>query len=195
MINNQELQELRDEYLQDKSNLTLNRIVNKVPLTDLITDASTKFDNNFDIEINTHGVTNQENSGRCWSFAILNMLREIVIRKCNLDNFELSGSYISYYDKIERFNKKMDNLISCRLNAKNLYDPYISNLLNEGITDEGWFIQFAYLINKYGIVPKNNYPETYQSSHPYETNQILSRLLRKFYLEIEKDVNNIKLTK
>ena len=135
MINSQELQELRDKYLQDKSNLILNRIVNKVPLTDLITDASTKFDHSFDIEINTHGVTNQENSGRCWSFAILNMLREIVIRKCNLDNFELSGSYISYYDKIERFNKKMDNLISYRLNEKNLYDPYVSNLLKEGITD------------------------------------------------------------
>ena len=49
-------------------------MVNKVPLTDLITDVSTKFDNNFDIEINTHGVTNQDNSGRCWSFAILNPL-------------------------------------------------------------------------------------------------------------------------
>ena len=39
--------------------------------------------------------------------------------------------------------------------------------------------------HKYGIVPKSNFSESFSSSNTYEINQILSRLLRKFYLELE----------
>jgi len=46
------------------------------------------------------------------------------------------------------------------------------------------------LIHKYGIVPKNIYPETFTSSNTYEINQILSRLLRKFYVDLELQIKD-----
>ena len=51
--------------------------------------------------------------------------------------------------------------------------------------DGGFFTGFSNLINKYGVVPKDNFPESFSSSNTYEINQILSRLLRKFYLDLE----------
>ena len=191
MITKEKLKKLGNAYKKDKSNIVLNRMLNKVPLVELITDKDTEFDTNFNIEIKTHGVVNQNNTGRCWAFAGLNILREEVIKKCNLDKFELSGSYIAFYDKLERFNKCMENIIEYKKDNKDLYDRYVSTLLRQGIQDGGWFTQFAHLVNKYGVVPSNIFPETYQSSNTYELNQILSRLLRKYYLEIEDKKSNI----
>ena len=68
MIKIEELNKLNESYKKDKSNVVLNRMLNKVPLVELITDKDTKFDSNFNIEIKTHGIVNQNNSGRCWAF-------------------------------------------------------------------------------------------------------------------------------
>lgn len=193
MLDKEELKQLGELYKKEKSNIVLNRMLNKVSLVDLITDKDTEFDSQFNININTHGVVDQRNSCRCWSFAALNILREEVIKKCDLDNFQLSGSYIAYYDKLERFNKKLENIVNYKLEGKDLYDRYISKVLSDGIYDGGWFTQFAYLVDKYGAVPSNVFPETYHSSNTYEINLILTRLLRKFYLEIEKEKDVSKI--
>ena len=193
MLDKEELKQLRELFTKDKSNIILNRMLNKVPLVELITDKDTEFDSQFNIKIKTHGVVDQKNTGRCWSFANLSILGEEVIKKCNLGKFELSGSYIAYYDKLERFNKKLENIINYKLEGKDLYDRYMSELLSEGLHDGGWFTQFAYLVDKYGVVPNTVFPETYHSSSTYETNLILSRLMRKFYLEIEKEKDYSKI--
>lgn len=197
MLTKEELEKLRKEFIANKKNIVLQRMLYKVPLIDLIRDKETEFDSDFNISIKTHGVLDQNDSARCWSFAGLNLLREIVINKCNLSDFELSGSYIAFYDRLERFNKKLDKIIEYKREGKGLYDMYVSNILRSGMSDAGWPTnQFGELVNKYGVVPKNVFPETYQSSNTYETNIILARLIRKFYIEIEKcndeDINNIK---
>lgn len=189
MLNQDTLNKLRKNYEKDKLNKIRHRVLNKVQLVDLIQDVDTKLSNEFSINIKTHSVTNQESSGRCWAFAALNILREKVIEKCYLDNFELSGSYIAFYDKLERFNILLERLISYKKEKRTLYDRYVSQLLENGMTDGGFFTQFANLVDKYGVVPKNVFPETFSSSNTYEINQILSRLLRKFYLELEESSN------
>lgn len=189
MLNQDNLNKLRKNYEKDKVNRIRNRMLNKVQLVDLIQDTETKLSNEFSINIKTHNVTNQEASGRCWSFAALNILRERVIEKCELCNFELSGSYIAFYDKLERFNILLERLISYKKQGKTVYDRYVSYLLENGMTDGGFFTQFANLVDKYGVVPKDVFPETFSSSNTYEINQILNRLLRKFYLELELSSN------
>ncbi len=187
MLNEKNISNLRKNYESDNFNKIRRRMLNKVQIADLICDVDTNLDQDFSIEIKTHGITDQGQSGRCWFFAGLNILREKVIEKCNLDNFELSGSYIAFYDKLERFNQLLEKLISYKHENKDVYDRYVSHILKNGITDSGYFTQFANLIDKYGVVPKKIFPENFQSSNTYEINQILSRLLRKFYLDIEKD--------
>ena len=53
----------------------------------------------FSHKIETKGVTNQKKSGRCWLFAGLNTMRPAVIKKYNLESFEFSQSYLSFWDK------------------------------------------------------------------------------------------------
>lgn len=185
MIQKNDINNFRTKYENNKTNKIRHRMLNKVKLVDLIQDNDTNLNQSFSINIKTHNVTDQEHSGRCWSFACLNILREKVIEKCGLENFELSGSYIAFYDKLERFNILLERLISYKKEGKDLYDRYVSSLLKDGMFDGGFFTGFSNLINKYGVVPKDNFPESFSSSNTYEINQILSRLLRKFYLDLE----------
>lgn len=194
MIKNEKLIEFRESFILNKNNITRKRILSKVPMIDLVTDVDTEPDENFNINIKTHGITDQKYSGRCWAFSVANILREKVIDKCKLENFELSLNYISFYEKLEKFNMAMTDLIRFKKEGKDLYDRNVSTLLRNGITDGGYFTWFANLIDKYGIVPKSVYPETFQSSNTSEINLILSRLLRKFYLEIENN-NKYELVK
>lgn len=195
MLNQDNINKFRKNYEKDTTNKIRQRMLNKVQLVDLIQDSDTKLSHEFSINIKTHNITDQEASGRCWAFAGLNILREKVIEKCEMDNFELSGSYIAFYDKLERFNILLERLITYKSDNKKLYDRYVSTLLEDGMFDGGYFTQFANLVEKYGVVPKSIFPETFSSSNTYEINQILSRLLRKYYLELEKklgDENSLK---
>lgn len=186
MLDLNQIKNYKKAYELKKENKVRERMLKKVPLVDLIHDIDTDTDdNNFSINIQTHGITDQGQTGRCWSFGALNILREKIIEKCNLEDFELSSGYVAFYDKLERTNNLLERLIKYKQEKRNNYDRYVSFLLENGIADGGYFNQFTQLIKKYGILPKNNFPETYTSSNTYEINQILSRIIRKFYLELE----------
>lgn len=190
MIKKDTLKKLKDNYLSDYSNEIRTKILNKTALVDLVTNYEDSLDNSFNIEINTHSVVDQKNTGRCWSYAGLNILREEVIKKCNLDNFELSGSYIAFYDKLERFNLLMDRLTNY---DRNVYDIYVQDILKTGFDDGSNFSEFKELVKKYGVVPKNVFSNSFNSNDTGELNDILSRLLRKYYLELEHSKNIDKL--
>ena len=69
--------------------------------------------NVFSHRVKTEGkATDQGVSGRCWMFAALNVMRLSVMEKCKLDkDFELSQSYLFFYDKLERANYFMHQII------------------------------------------------------------------------------------
>jgi len=83
MLKKEMIEHLKEGYINDKKNTIKQRVLNKVQLVDLVQDKSTKFTEDFSINIKTHGVIDQEHSGRCWFFAGLNILREKVIDKCS----------------------------------------------------------------------------------------------------------------
>lgn len=187
MIKKNTLRRLKNNYMSDENNVIRNRILNKTALVDLVINYEDNLDTVFNIELNTHNVVDQKSTGRCWSFAGLNILREEVIKNCNLSNFELSGSYIAFYDKLERFNLLMDRLSNYE---KNVYDKYVQDILKTGFDDGSTFFEFKALVKKYGVVPKNIFSNSFSSNDTGELNDVLSRLLRKYYLELSK-VNNI----
>ena len=57
-------------------------------------------------------VTNQKASGRCWGFAALNLMRIELAKKYDLVNFEFSQSYFMFYDKLEKSNYFLENILS-----------------------------------------------------------------------------------
>lgn len=191
MISKSILKELKDNFISDDNNIIRNRILNKTAFVDLVLDYNDSIDTFFNIEVKTHRAVDQKSTGRCWSFAGLNILREEVIKKCNLNEFELSGSYIAFYDKLERFNSSMEKLIR---NKRDVYDRDTQSILMVGIEDGSNFSFFKGLVKKYGVVPKNVFTNSFSSNDTSELNDILSRLLRKFFLDLldSNDIEELK---
>lgn len=138
----------------------------------------------FSIDIETLPVTNQEASGRCWLFAAMNVLRERLAKALNVENFELSQSYMAFWDKFERANYFLESIISTAdLPAD---DRIVSHILHTGVHDGGQWDMFANIAGKYGVVPKSAFGETYQSSHTGAMNHVLNRSLKKHAMVLRR---------
>ena len=92
------------DYSEDKKNTIVRHALSKGNISAAIYEpgALGSVAPAFSIDLKTLPVANQRRSGRCWIFAGLNVLREIIAKKCELKSFELSQNYISLYDKIEK---------------------------------------------------------------------------------------------
>ena len=108
------LAKLKKDYLKDDKNYILQNALSTCSVEKVISKRRLReFDTKmmFSHEVKTHSITNQKASGRCWMFAGCNLLREEIIKKLELKDFELSQSYLAFYDKIEKFNNDVRVLI------------------------------------------------------------------------------------
>ena len=132
----------------------------------------------FSIQLETGKITNQKGSGRCWMFAALNTMRVEVMRRLNLEHFELSQNYTLFYDKLEKANYFLENILDT------LDEPtsgrLISHLLMAPLNDGGQWDMLCNLVEKYGVVPKDAMPETACSSSTWEVTSYMTRKLREF---------------
>jgi len=133
---------------------------------------------NFSEEIDVGKVTNQKKSGRCWMFAALNNIRYSISDKLNIKNhdFELSQSYTMFWDKLEKANYFLENIIETK--GMELDSRKVMWLLSNPTNDGGQWDMFTGIIEKYGIVPKYIMPESYSSSNSAVMNKILNLKLR-----------------
>ena len=122
-------------------------------------------------------VTNQEQSGRCWLFAGLNLLRVGVMRKSGLKDFEFSQNYVMFWDKLERANYFLEAIIETA--DRDLDDRTVAYLLESAASDGGQWNMFVALVAKHGLVPKGYMPETQSSSDTARMNSILRYQLRR----------------
>ena len=131
-------------------------------------------------------ITSQNNSGRCWIFSACNLLR-INMRALSPDlpgSFELSQTYIFFFDKLEKANKFLYNIIeTAELDTD---DRTVSFLLSDPIPDGGQWNMFINIIEKYGIVSKQAYGDTFCSDNSAVMNGVLTQVLRTSALEIRE---------
>ena len=141
-----------------------------------VNKAAWEMQQKFSIELKTLPVTNQEHSGRCWLFAAANVLRERVAQKLNLEQFELSQSYLAFWDKFERANYLLETMIA--LSDLPTDDRTVQFVLQTGVHDGGQWDMFANIVRKYGVVPKDVFGETYASANTRSMNHVLNRNLK-----------------
>ena len=144
-------------------------------------------DTHFSHRVKTSGITDQKSSGRCWLFTGLNVLRAKMIAKHNLSTMEFSQNYCSFYDLLEKSNLFLQAIIDTR--ALPLDDRKVDWLLHNPIGDGGQFTGVSNLIMKYGIVPKEVMPETFQSESTRYMRTILSLKLREYALALRAAKN------
>ncbi|KAA5582032.1 aminopeptidase, partial [Pseudomonas aeruginosa] len=111
-----------------------------------------KLNHTFSIDIPTGTVANQKHSGRCWLFSILNTLRHQFATQYKAKDFELSQSYLFFWDKIERANIFYDRMIA--LAGRPASDREVEFYLSSPGTDGGQWAMAAALVQKYGVVPR-----------------------------------------
>lgn len=185
------LEKEKETYLNDRLNTIARHSLNKNNLLDVVRvgEEIGKLNDDFSVKVETHDITNQEKSGRCWLFSVENFLREAVIKKYNLENFELSQNYISFYDKLEKANWFIESMTK-EMCSRDYNDRELVCLLKDPVSDGGYTEFFINLIEKYGIVPKKAFNETYQSLNTDSTNKIINALLRKMYVELKNNLNS-----
>lgn len=132
-------------------------------------------DDVFSFKLPTKGITDQESSGRCWMFAGLNLMRQTVVKKFKLDEFELSQSYLAFWDKLEKANVFLEFIIDTR--QRDLLDREVDKMLEEPVGDGGYWGYVINLVEKYGVVPKQFMQETHSSANTDRLSGLLSKLL------------------
>ena len=128
--------------------------------------------------------TSQMRSGRCWGFAGLNLLRVYLGRKYKLKNFEFSQNYFIFFDKLEKANYFLENIIETV--EQSIDSRLVMHLLSSPVQDGGQWDMFANLLKKYGTVPKKVMAESHQSSNTAQMNKLVTRKLREFALQIRE---------
>jgi bleomycin hydrolase len=134
-------------------------------------------DDVFSFKLPTKGITDQESSGRCWMFAGLNLMRQTVVKKYNLEDFELSESYLAFWDLLEKSNVFLEYIIETR--NRDILDRELDKRLDEPIDDGGYWGYVVNLLEKYGVVPKKFMAETHSSSNTGRMTYILTTMLRR----------------
>ena len=189
------LEEINNNYIQGIENKTVRcaLVNNKIRNIMRNKEKEGKLLFNFSLNLDTLRVVDQKNSGNSFIYAGCNVLRESICKKYNLEDFELSQSFISFYDKLEKCNYIMECL--AQLKDRDIDDRERYHLLTKGVQDGGQWDLFVNIINKYGIVPKTVMSDTYQSYNPSEVNHLLNRKLRQFNAKILSNKDNLQFLK
>lgn len=143
------------------------------------------FDTNFTNKVVSHGITDQQQSGRCWLFTGLNVLRAQMMAKYGLDEMELSQNYCFFYDQLEKANLFLQGIIDTR--EKPMDDKMVEWLFRNPISDGGQFTGISDVIGKYGVVPSSVMPETYSSENTSQIARLVGLKLREFGLQLRDE--------
>lgn len=137
-------------------------------------------------------VTFQGASGRCWMFAALNTARTYTMEKYDMKNFEFSQNYTLFWDKLERSNYFLDCIIATV--ELPVGSREVKHLLDAPLNDGGQWDMFSSILRKYGAVPKDHMPETYNSTNTSEMRKVLTSMLRFFASELRDEYAKTKDT-
>lgn len=177
------------DYEANGTNKVVRHALSRHAISDIVyvPDALKDVNLHFSIEAGDMKVANQRQSGRCWIFAGLNILRAIVTKNVDMkhaDSFELSQNYISLYDKIEKSNFALENILT--LGKRDHDDRELHFILQSPVSDGGQWDMFVNLVKKYGLMPKEAFPETFQSEGTMQSDALVNSYIRSFAAKAHK---------
>lgn len=138
----------------------------------------------FSIEVQSSGITDQKQSGRCWLFTGLNVLRAQLMTREKSGTFFFSQNYSFFWDQLEKSNLFLEGIIETRKLPIN--DAKVEWLFKNPINDGGQFTGISDNLYKYGVVPDEVMPETASSSNTKLLGKMLARTLRQTGIQLRK---------
>ena len=119
--------------------------------------------------------TSQKKSGRCWLFSSLNFLRSRARESLGVKNFEFSQSYVFFWDKFERANWFLTDIVAT--SDEPVDSRLVQFLLGDVLGDGGQWDMAVSVYMKYGLVPKEVMPESEASTNSRPMNARLRAVL------------------
>ncbi|KAK0390830.1 hypothetical protein NLU13_0333 [Sarocladium strictum] len=170
-----------------KNRLALTALSSANPrqvLTSIPTEIADQHIYNIKIPFEGGPITNQRSSGRCWLFASTNVFRVAIMKRYNLENFELSQAYLFYWDKLEKSNWFLEQIIDTA--DEDLDGRLVQALLGDIVSDGGQWDMVYNLVEKYGLVPQTLYPDSWNAMNSSILNSVIKTKLREFALQLRK---------
>lgn len=179
-------------YQGTSADKALRNALNTTAINTLAINAenAAMIDTEFSDRVKTKGITDQKQSGRCWLFTGLNVLRAAAIEKHGLGMFQFSQNYNFFYDQLEKANLFLQAVIDTR--NKPMEDREVDWLFSNPISDGGTFTGVANLVMKYGVVPAEAMPETFVSNSTSQMASQLKNLLRQGGLKLRETPKGMK---
>ena len=173
------LAEISKGYEGDADDKAIRNALALTPIGTLAINAENEamIDTHFSDRVRTKGITDQKSSGRCWLFTGLNVLRAKMIDKYELPGMEFSQNYLFFYDQLEKSNLFLQGIIDTK--ELPFDDRKVDWLFSNPLSDGGQFTGVSNLITKYGLVPAEAMPETYQSDNTSQMATLLKLKLRE----------------
>ena len=139
-------------------------------------------DTHFSHRVESRGITDQQSSGRCWLFTGFNVLRAKTMARHGWKQCEFSQGYSFFWDQLEKSNLFLQGIIDTR--ERPLTDQMVEWLLKHPLSDGGTYTGVADLVAKYGIVPAEVMPETYNTNNTSRVTSLIKEKLREFALQL-----------
>lgn len=175
-----------DRALRIARNAVTAADVNAVALN---RDAVVALDPTTEVKLDSLGVSDQKQSGRCWMFAAYNVFRHRAAEKLGVKEFEFSHTYLQFFDKVEKSNHVLRSLEQLfRAGVTDLDDRTVAALLQGAASDGGQWNYFTNLVAKYGVVPSYAMPETFGSGRTPQLDGRLRTVLRRGALRLREAV-------
>jgi len=171
--------EIQQAFVRDTHTIALQNALGNTGIKEISENRQVLVSHNttFSHKVKAKGISNQKKSGRCWMFAGFNTLRPVIMKKLDLDAFEFSHIYLQFWDKLEKSNTFLEYVITYR--EHDLLDREMTFLMKSPCPDGGYWENFADLVGKYGVIPKEAMAETASSEATGMMNKNLNRVLRK----------------
>ena len=180
------LQEIRTGQTNSAAEKAARNALALNPIAELATNAENlaMIDTHFSHRVRTKGITDQHQSGRCWLFTGLNVLRAKMIDDLDLPSLEFSQNYLFVYDQLEKSNLFLQGVIDTK--HLPMEDRQVEWLFKNPLNDGGQFTGVSNLVMKYGVVPAEVMPENYQSNNTTQMGNLLKLKLREFGLTLRE---------
>ena len=178
------MQQIRSSQTNTQAERAARNALAINPISELATNAENlaMIDTHFSHRVATKGITDQHQSGRCWLFTGLNVLRAKMISDLDLGELTFSHNYLFFYDQLEKCNLFLQAVIDTK--HLPMEDRQVEWLFKNPLNDGGQFTGVSNLVMKYGVVPSEIMPENYQSNNTSQVSNLLKLKLREYGLKL-----------
>lgn len=202
-ISLEDIARFSEQYNKDNKNKIIENSITRNGLENTCIDRQIIIENQpiFNIELPESKRYDQEDSYKCWIYAGINVIKHNIAKNLNIDimNLELSNTYISFFDKLEKSNNTYENIIE--LENVDLNYIHKEKVMQYCVSEGGYWQWFVSIINKYGLVPMNFMPDNIESKNYQKITEIFTEKVKKditYLLKLKsnnEDIENLRKIK